>query len=363
MVDRPGQDIERLEELRARCSRFLNGHGHRPPSELLARIPDDTRPDRYGAGGVVAELEAEVAELLGKPAAVFLPTGTMAQQIVLRVHADRRGRRTVVWHPACHLDWREGRGYQRLHGLVGVPAGGIRTPLDLTALCGVAEPPAAVLIELPQRDLGGVLPSREELAAMTGWAHERGSAAHMDGARIWEAAAGFGCSEAELAEFFDTVYVSFYKGLGAISGCCVAGPSDIVAEVSEWRTRHGGRALALWPYAASALAELHNRRERMPEYLRHARAIAAALGSVEGARVMPDPPQTSMMHLQVRASEPELRERALAIAEADGVWTFAEPYAVDDPNRLRLELSVGDATLGFTPSEVAELVARLTRSR
>ena len=139
-------------------------------ARLLARIPDDTQADRYGKGGVVEELEAEVADLLGKPAAVFVPTGTMAQQIVLRIHADRRGRRSVVWHPACHLDWHEGRGYQWLHDLVGIPVGDIRAPLTLATLTAVTETPAALLIELPQRDLGGVLPPWDEMVAMTAWA-------------------------------------------------------------------------------------------------------------------------------------------------------------------------------------------------
>jgi threonine aldolase len=340
----------------------VNGHGNRHPSDLLTGIPGDTEADRYGQGGVVAELEAEVADVLGKPAAVFLPTGTMAQQIVLRVHADRRGRRGVVWHPACHLDWHEGRGYQWLHNLVGIPAGDIRAPLTPATLAGVAEPPAALLLELPQRDLGGVLPAWEELEAMTAWAAERGAACHMDGARIWEAAAGYGRSEAEVAEAFDTVYASFYKGLGAISGCCVAGPADVIAEVSQWRTRHGGRVFALWPYAASALTELRNRRSRMPEYLEHARRIAAALRGFDWIRVLPDPPNTSMMHLQLRLSTAGLLERALVIAESEGVWTFAEPFALDDPGQLRVEMSVGDATLGFSPEEVVDLLDRLANS-
>jgi threonine aldolase len=353
------EDRARIDELRAGCSRFLNGHGNRAPSELVARIPDDTRADRYGKGGVVEELEAEVADLLGKPAAVFLPTGTMAQQIALRVHADRRGRRGVVWHPACHLDWHESRGYQWLHQLVGIPAGDMRAPLTLTNLAGVAEAPAALLVELPQRNLGGVLPSWEELDAMTAWARHHGAATHLDGARIWEAAAGYGRSEAEVADAFDTVYASFYKGLGAISGCCVAGPVDVIAEVSEWRTRHGGRVFALWPYAASALAELRGRRSRMPEYLEHARRIAAALSGLDWIRVLPDPPHTSMMHLQLRVSEAQLLERALTIAESEGIWTFAEPFALDDPTQLRIEMSVGDATLGFKPQEVIRLLGVL----
>jgi threonine aldolase len=181
----------------------------------------------------------------------------------------------------------------------------------------------------------------------------------MDGARIWEAAAGYGRSEAELAAGFDTVYVSFYKGIGAIAGCCVAGPVDIIAEVSEWRTRHGGRAFALWPYAASALAELHNRRSRMPEYLEHARRIAASLSGLDWIRVLPDPLQTSMMHLQLKVTEDELLERGLKIAETEGIWTFAQPFALDDPTQLRIEMSVGDATLGFNPDEIVRLLGGL----
>ena len=106
-------------ELRSQCTAFLAGHGPVTPAAMLAGIPADTVPDRYGDGGVVAELEAEVAGLLGQPAAVFLPSGTMAQQSVLRVHADRRQRRTVVFHPMCHLDQHEGQAFARLHGLTG----------------------------------------------------------------------------------------------------------------------------------------------------------------------------------------------------------------------------------------------------
>lgn len=95
--------------LRGQCTRFVAGHGPVTAAGLLAGIPADTVTDRYGDGGVVAELESEIAGLLGKPAAAFVPSGTMAQQSVLRVHADRRRRRTVIFHPMCHLDRHEGQ--------------------------------------------------------------------------------------------------------------------------------------------------------------------------------------------------------------------------------------------------------------
>src|ERR1700735_4074574 len=232
-----------LDALRATCTGFLGWHGAGRVADLLATIPPDTQTDRYGEGGVVTELESEVMLVLGKPAAVFLPSGTMAQQAVLRVHADRRQRRGIVSHPACHIDTHEGRGYERLHQLTGRPAGERERLLTVADLDQVAEPVGALVIELPQRDLGGQQPDWAGLAGAAGGARERGAAVHLDGARLWESAAGYGKPPADVAALFDTVYVSFYKGLGALPGCCVAGPEDIVAEVREWRDRVGGALL------------------------------------------------------------------------------------------------------------------------
>src|ERR1700756_5573911 len=176
------EELSAAEEaaLRAGCSVFVAGHGQVTVADMLASIPTGTVTDRYGDGGVVSDLEAEIAGLLGKPAAVFLPSGTMAQQCVLRVHADRRQRRTVVYHPLCHLDRHEDRAFQRLHGLTGRPAGDpvrLLTADDLTAL---AKPAGSLLIELPQRDLGGQQPDWDDLRAQTEWAGQRGAAAHLD---------------------------------------------------------------------------------------------------------------------------------------------------------------------------------------
>ena len=361
MADRP-TDAE-LAVLRAGCTRAVNWHGLRSAADMLGTIPSDVEADRYGSGGIVGELEAEVASLLGKPAALFLPSGTMGQQATLRVHADRSGRRAIVFHPACHLDWHEGRGYQRLHGLVGVPAGEIGAPLTRSTLEGVHERPAALLLELPQRDLGGTLPAWDELVAQVSWARERGAAVHMDGARLWEATPWYGRNSAEIAALFDTVYVSFYKGLGAIAGCCVAGPTDVVAEVSDWRTRHGGRLFAMWPYAASALTSLRARLPRMPTYYRHALAIAELLDDIPGVEVLPNPPQSTMMHLQLPVTAAELESRAFDIARRDRIWTFPRPFATVSPMVQRIEFSVGDATLEFTPSEVRDLIEALASPR
>jgi threonine aldolase len=355
-------DKAELAALRDRCTRFVNGHGRPTAAAMLATIPAGTAVDTYGEGGVVAELEAEIGRLLAKPAAVYVPSGVMAQQAVLRVHADARHRHTVVFHPMCHLEQHEGQAYQRLHGLVGRPAGGRDRLITLADLTAIAESPAALLLELPQRDIGGQQPDWDELVAQVGWARERGAAAHLDGARLWESAAGYGKPLAEIGALFDTVYVSFYKGIGALAGCCVAGPEDVIAEVREWRRRMGGTLYGLWPGAASALSCLAVRLPRFPAYLEHARAIATALAAVPGVTVIPDPPQVSMMHLLLRADHEGYAKAARSLATDSGIWVSPDPMATADPNVQRLELSVGEATLEISAAEIAGIFAGLTGS-
>jgi threonine aldolase len=349
-----------LSALRDACERALTGHGIPRADDLLATIPPGTAVDRYGEGGVVADLEAAIAGILELPAAVYLPSGTMAQQSALRVHADRRGRRTVVFHPECHLDRHEGQALERLHGLLGRPTGDRNRLLELSDLDAVAEPPAALLIELPQRDLGGRLPFWGDLQAQTAWARDRGAAAHLDGARLWEAAAGYGRSPAELASLFDTTYVSFYKGLGALPGCCLAGPEDVVAEVREWRKRMGGTLFGLWPGAASALTCLRRRLPLMPAYLGRAREIADAVRDLPGVTVVPDPPQTPMLHLLLRTSAEAFTTAARALAADSGLWTWEKPMTTGDPAVQRVEFSVGDATMALSVEEIRSAVAALS---
>jgi threonine aldolase len=347
-----------IEDLRATCDRTLNGHGPVRAADLLATVPPDTAVDRYGAGGVVAELEAEVAALLDKPAAVYLPSGTMAQQAALRVHAGRTLRRTVVAHPECHLFRHEGGALERLHGLVPRPVGDRNRLLLRADLDAVAEPPAALVVELPQRDLGGQLPPWDDVVAQTAWAHDVHSVAHLDGARLWEASAGYDQLPSELAAPFDTVYVSFYKGLGALAGCCLAGPADVVAEVREWRHRLGGTLFGLWPGAASALDCLRRRLPLMPEYLERAREVADCVRRLPGVRVVPDPPQTPMLHLLLTTTPERFLAAARALAE-EGLWTWPRSVPTGDPAVQRVEFGVGDATLALSVDEVRDVVARL----
>ncbi len=354
---------DEVRALRAGCERALQGHGLRSPADAIAEIQslpaEDMEPDVYGNGGAVTALETEVRELLDKPAAVFMPSGTMAQQIALRIHADRRGRRVVAFHPTCHLELHEDQAYQRLHGLFGRTLGDGRGLITLDDLKAVHEPLAALLVELPQREIGGRLPAWDDLVALVELAREGGAAVHLDGARLWETGPFYDRPLSEIAALFGSVYVSFYKGLGGLAGSILLGPEDLVAEAREWRHRHGGTLYNLWPYAAAGLAGLRLRLPRMAAYVEHARAIAAALAAIDDVDVVPDPPQTPMMHVHLRTTAAAVTAGIRRMATDEGLWTWGGSAATDTPGIRRIELTVGDATLAFTPVEVADAVRAL----
>jgi threonine aldolase len=349
-----------MAALRAGCDRALGGHGLRSTADSLAEMatlsPAELEIDWYGAGGAVTALEAEVRELLGKPAAVFMASGTMAQQIALRIHADRRGRRVVAFHPTCHLELHEDKAYQRLHGLVGRAVGDARGLISLSDLESVHEPLAALLIELPQREIGGQLPAWKDLVDQVAYARSRGAAVHLDGARLWEAQPFYKRPLAEIAGLFDSVYVSFYKGLGGLAGSLLLGEDDVIAEAREWRHRHGGTLFRLWPYAAAGLAGLRARLPRMPDYVRHARSIARELSRIDGLTVVPDPPQTPMMHLHLRTTAAIALDGIRRLASQERLWSWGGTTPTDTPGVRRVELTVGDATLELSPAEVARIV-------
>jgi threonine aldolase len=349
--------------LQADCDRALTGHGLRTPADMLRELetlaPEELVADRYGDGGTVALLENEVRDVLGMPAAVFMPSGTMIQQIALRIHADRRHRNVVAFHPTCHIELHEDKAYQRLHGLIGRPIGNARELLALADLEAISEPLAAFVIELPQREIGGRLPAWEALVAQVSWARDQGAAVHLDGARLWECGPFYERPYSEIVGLFDTAYVSFYKGLGGPAGGMLLGQTDVIDEARLWRHRHGGTLFNLWPYAAADLAGFRLRLPRMSAYMEHAGAIADALSTIDGVEVVPYPPQTPMMHLYLRTTPDAVISGIRRMATEERLWTFGGSQPADVPGFRWVELSVGDATLAATPDEVTAAVRQL----
>jgi threonine aldolase len=346
----------------AQCERFVSPWtAPRDPAEIFRALAERAggRMDLYGGGESVKRLETRVAELLGKEAAVLFPSGTMAQPVALRIWCERADSWTIGFHPQCHLDVHEERGYEHLHGLHACPIGNRDRLLARADLDEVNEPLGALLLELPQRDLGGRLPAWRELRAQTTWARKHGVALHLDGARLWQCGPFYRRPLREIAALFDTVYVSLYKDLGGLGGCVLAGPEDVIAEARIWRVRHGGRLSTYEPMALSAERGLDERLPRMPSFVRKAREIGVALARVDGVDVVPDPPQVAMLHIHVCGELERLRDTLYEIAR-ERRTLIAGYFAPTSVARVQMtEVAIGPPSLDVPTGEIAELYAEL----
>jgi len=353
-------------DLRNRCSRWLNGH--RPLRSMresllaLAEVPEAALPlDVYGQGQALQALEAEVAALLGKPAARFMHKGVAAQLAALRVHCGD-GEGPVALHPQSHIAIDEAEAFEKLMGLRGLRIGYPDTPLNVAlieACAASGELPAVVTVELPLRRGGYRLPEWSELRAISAWCRERGVPLHFDGARLWEAAAHYGRPLHEIAALADSVYVSFYKGLGGLAGCVLAGCEDFIAKVAPWQTRLAGNVFTLHPFVLSALHGLRTQLPRMPEYRERAQSLAQQLAAQPGWRVAPELPQVNAFQLHLPANHERLREALLEVARRDGFWLGARAVVSHlIEGGAMVEVVIGDAAEGWTNDEAVNALRR-----
>lgn len=350
------------EKIVARCERFVpSWSARRDPAAEFRALADraGAQLDVYGHGDSVERLEARVAKLLGKEAAALFPSGTMAQQIALRIWCERRGCRTIAFHKQCHLEVHEERGYAHLHRLHARPVGNRDRVLLRLDLDEVKEPVGALLLELPQRDLGGQLPPWRELRAQAAWARRHGVALHLDGARLWQCGPFYRRPLHEIAALFDSVYVSLYKDLGALGGCVLAGPEDVIDEARVWRVRHGGRLSTFEPIALSAERGLDELLPRMPSFVRKAKEIGKALAGIDGVSVIPDPPQVAMLHVAVRGELERVNDALLAIAKERRTLIAPGFGRTELPTLQRTELGIGPPSLDVSTKEIAELYVEL----
>ena len=231
-------------------------------ARLLAEIAErrGIAADDYSRGGIVAELETRMAALLGKEAAIFLPTGTLANHLALRLLA-RNGRRVLVQRES-HLFCDEGDAAQQLSGLTLLPLAPGRASFTLDeaiaeiggpADARVATPVGAISIETPVRRCDGAAFDFTEMQRICGYARERGIGLHLDGARLLIESVYTGIAPAAYAALFDTVYVSLWKYLNAASGAILAGPRTLLDGLHHQRRMFGGGLPRAWPDAAVAL--------------------------------------------------------------------------------------------------------------
>jgi threonine aldolase len=347
----------------SKCDRFLGGHGRTSPKdvlqEMLEEVDDSDRADYYGHGSTLNNFEAEIAGVLGKEAAVFMPSGTMAQQVALRIWSDETHVATVAFHPTCHLELHIADGLNHLHEIERVLVGDPLRLITLRDLEGLAVPVSALLLELPQREIGGYLPTWDELVSQCQWAREKGIKLHMDGARLWESQPYYQRPYDEISSLFDSVYVSCYKGFGGLAGAVLAGSKDFIAQARVWLQRHGGGLIHHYPTILSARAGYKKRIGRFQHYHEQALKVAEVLSSIPGVSLKPNPPHAHMMHVYLKVDRERALDAAAQIAQEHKVQLFFMLRDAEVPGFYKFELCIGDAVDALEMTEIKALFTEL----
>lgn len=358
------EEEKRKRELIRNCTRFLNGHGKSDTYHTFLELAhycesNATQADSYGVGEFLNSFENQIASLVGKESAVFMPSGVMAQQIALRVWADRAGVPHVGLHHTCHMEVNEHRAYWHLHQLKSTLLGEKQSPFLAKDIVNCSERLAAIVVELPYRRLGGILPGWDELQEIKSACKSKEIKFHMDGARLWESQSYYGKPFSEICDGFDSVYLSFYKGIGGLSGSMLCGPGDFISEARVWLRRHGGNLYQLHPYVVSAKIGFEKRvierGGRFQAYYERAISLATALKEFPEIILKPAVPQTNMMHLYFRAPVDVLVDARNRVAQEDSFWLGNLFFSSEIPGFSFMEITIGDAALKLSNTEVTEV--------
>jgi len=354
-------------ELLAHCTAILPGHRARKPADMYAAMAawcdaNGIAHDVYGEGALIQDFERKVAATLGFEAAVFCISGTMAQVTALRLAALDRGKAPVALHPTSHIFVHEKSNHQLLGHFDALQTGDRQRPWSAADITTIPDRLSAVGLEIPMREIGGQLSPWDELQAIKAHCRAQDIHLHMDGARLWEAAAGYGRSVAEIAAGFDSVYVSLYKGIGGLGGAMLAGSRAFVDRAAAWFARQGGKLVHQSPYVIAAAMQFQQRLAAMPDYFRRTELLYDALRDHPVLKVNPARPQANMLHVHL----PVDRERALEIrrelAREHGVWIFHRINHGVLPDSSYFELYVGDNLLAMSEQRVRETVALLAQA-
>ncbi|MBH5318722.1 low specificity L-threonine aldolase [Paenibacillus sp. GSMTC-2017] len=338
----------------------LVGHGKRNANvlkEVFEAVDGSLESDMYGTGKVIEDYQEKMANLLGKESAVFFPSGTMAGQIALRIWSDRKQNKKVAYHPTCHLEIHEKDGLKELHHLEPILLADMTRPVLLQDLLNLKEDVACILLELPQREIGGQLPEYSELEAMSAFCRERGIKLHLDGARLFEVLPYYGKSANEVCALFDSVYISVYKGIGGIAGAILAGDGDFTEESKIWKRRHGGDLISLYPYILAADYYMERRLPLMDKYYKEAVELAAYYNGCHNIKTSPAVPVCNMFHVHSDVGKEELERTFAEIALQTGVGLTSSVRERDDGGS-NFEISIGDR-YGFAPREAVTEAFRL----
>ena len=306
-----------------------------------AEVGDDV----YGEDPTIRRLEERTAEVLGKEAALFVPTGSMGNQLSLHVHA--RSGTEVILEGKSHIFHYEMAAMAALSGLLPRPVDAPRGRMTVEQVSAWIRPEAVyylprtsvLALENTHNFAGGAVVPRAVIDPLLALAKEKGLKTHLDGARLWNAAAALGVSEASLAAGFDSVMTCFSKGLRAPVGSAVSGSKAFIAEARRVRKLFGGGMRQAGVIAAAALVGLEDERARLPEDHARAKKLAEGLASISGLRTDPADVETNILMIFLEGDWGEAGAVVSRLSQQGVLVGAAGPSSI----RMVTHADVGDA--------------------
>lgn len=290
------------------------------PGMRAAMAAAEVGDDVFDEDPTVHRLQDRVAELLGQEAALFVPSGTMANQVCVRAHT--RPGDELICEASSHVYVWEAGGVAALSGVTTRTVEGEAGVLDVEQLRGLVRPAnehyartRMVVLENTHNRGGGRVYPLDKIRPVAEWAHGNGLVVHLDGARLWNAHVATGVPLTDWCQPFDSVTVAFSKGLGAPVGSVVAGPREFVARARRARKLYGGHMRQVGILAAAALYALDHHLARLADDHKNARLLAQAVRDAPGLRLDPPDVETNLVWFEVDpalSSAPALADRLRA---------------------------------------------------
>jgi threonine aldolase len=350
-----------LQDSYSKTSNQLAGHGPRNVQVLkraFENVDASMDSDIYGSGKVIDDFQNKMAALLGKKKAVFFPSGTMAQQIALRVWCDEKGSPKVAYHPLSHLEIHEEDGLKELHNIETFLLADKTRVIELEDVLGMEKGISCLLLELPQREIGGQLPSFETLVGISDYCREKGIKLHLDGARLLEVLPYYEKTAVEVCALFDSVYISFYKGIGGFAGAILAGEPEFIEKSKVWKRRYGGDLISLYPYILSADFYFEKRAHKMDEYYEAAKELATLYNDCHDISTVPFVPVSNMFHVHLPHAKEKIEPIILEVQEKTGIG-ITNHLRETGESSCYFEVSLGDNFAAIPKSTLKEIFSLL----
>ena len=326
------------------------------PAMLEAVMRAPVGDDVFAEDPSVQLLESRVAQMLGKPAAVYVPSGTMGNQIGLRIHT--RPGDEIILEADAHIRHYEGGAAAGLSGLQLFPLAGERGVMHAAQVSGAIRPgndwdprSRLVCLENTHNRAGGTIYPLDVIQAIEATARERGLAMHLDGARLWNASIATGIPEATYAACFDTVSVCLSKGLGAPVGSVLVGSEALIQQARRERKALGGGMRQAGLVAAAALHALENHRDDLQRDHDRARELAEGLSTFKAVRLDPSRVETNIIMFDITDG----RSAADVLAALEAVGVRMVPFG---PTRIRATThrDIGDTDIGAALERAAPIL-------